>query len=49
MELYNSKAEGAEGLGSAFVGEEAIANRHHLSFTYPIDHGHIDNWVDVSS
>ncbi|PFH37538.1 actin like protein ALP1 [Besnoitia besnoiti] len=45
-ELY-AKGDGADGSSAVFVGEEAIANRHHLSFTYPIDHGHIDNWVDM--
>lgn len=30
-----------------FVGEQAIANRNHLSFTHPIDHGHIDDWMEM--
>lgn len=30
-----------------FVGEQAIANRHHLTITNPIDHGHIDDWEEV--
>ncbi|KAH8741181.1 actin [Cryptosporidium ryanae] len=28
-----------------FVGEEAIAQRKKLSLTFPIDHGHIDDWT----
>lgn len=48
IDLYTKDApEGIPEEGTVFVGEEAIANRHHLSFTYPIDHGHIDNWVDM--
>eukprot|EP01071_Lankesteria_metandrocarpae_P000898 Lankesteria_metandrocarpae@DN1127_c0_g1_i1.p1 len=31
----------------AFVGDEAINRRHQLSFTYPIDHGHIDDWLEM--
>ncbi|KEP60063.1 UNVERIFIED_CONTAM: actin like protein ALP1 [Hammondia hammondi] len=46
VDLYAAKGDG-DSSGAVFVGEEAIANRHHLSFTYPIDHGHIDNWVDM--
>eukprot|EP00918_Siedleckia_nematoides_P058546 GHVU01127795.1.p1 GENE.GHVU01127795.1~~GHVU01127795.1.p1 ORF type:complete len:251 (+),score=60.45 GHVU01127795.1:401-1153(+) len=31
----------------AFVGADAIAQRHQLSFTYPIDHGHVSDWLEV--
>lgn len=30
-----------------FVGEQAIANRQHLTINNPIDHGHIDDWEQV--
>lgn len=30
-----------------FVGEQAIANREHLTITNPIDHGHIDDWEQM--
>ncbi|KAL8434177.1 hypothetical protein ACSSS7_003317 [Eimeria intestinalis] len=30
-----------------FVGEQAIANRQHLTITNPIDHGHIDDWEQM--
>ncbi|KAL8432280.1 hypothetical protein Efla_000864 [Eimeria flavescens] len=30
-----------------FVGEQAIANRQHLTITSPIDHGHIDDWEQM--
>ncbi|OII71444.1 actin family protein [Cryptosporidium andersoni] len=29
----------------AFVAEEAVAQRGKLSLRYPIDHGHIDDWL----
>jgi len=31
----------------AFIGEEAIVQRHQLSFSYPIDHGHVDDWLEM--
>lgn len=30
------------------MGTDAYALGHHLSFRYPIDHGHVVDWVDVS-
>lgn len=30
-----------------FVGEQAIANRQHLTIVNPIDHGHIDDWEQM--
>lgn len=32
-----------------FVGDKAIELSNKLSLTYPIDHGHIEDWVDVSN
>lgn len=32
-----------------FVGDDAIAQRYQLTFNYPIDHGHIEDWLDVST
>lgn len=43
-EMYSSK----DPRDRIFVGEEAIANRQHLTFANPIDHGHIDNWIEVT-
>eukprot|EP00920_Eleutheroschizon_duboscqi_P035477 GHVT01085731.1.p1 GENE.GHVT01085731.1~~GHVT01085731.1.p1 ORF type:complete len:384 (-),score=102.88 GHVT01085731.1:868-1890(-) len=34
------------GLGP-FIGFEAMNNRQHLSFTHPIDHGHVDDWMEM--
>jgi len=31
----------------AFVGEEAISQRHQLSFSYPVDHGHVEDWLEM--
>eukprot|EP00922_Rhytidocystis_sp_ex-Travisia-forbesii_P020103 GHVS01029637.1.p1 GENE.GHVS01029637.1~~GHVS01029637.1.p1 ORF type:complete len:441 (+),score=56.83 GHVS01029637.1:40-1323(+) len=33
--------------GQPLVGEEAMAERHHMSFSHPIDHGHIDDWIEM--
>eukprot|EP01055_Gregarina_sp_Pseudo9_P004714 Gregarina_sp_Pseudo_9__4713@NODE_490_length_2718_cov_20_892870_g462_i0_p2_GENE_NODE_490_length_2718_cov_20_892870_g462_i0NODE_490_length_2718_cov_20_892870_g462_i0_p2_ORF_typecomplete_len377_score53_91Actin/PF00022_19/3_4e91MreB_Mbl/PF06723_13/9e10PilM_2/PF11104_8/79PilM_2/PF11104_8/0_2_NODE_490_length_2718_cov_20_892870_g462_i015502680 len=30
-----------------FTGEEAVRARKHLSFFYPIDHGHIEDWSSM--
>eukprot|EP00382_Lankesteria_abbotti_P001695 CAMPEP_0113856596 /NCGR_PEP_ID=MMETSP0372-20130328/9353_1 /TAXON_ID=340204 /ORGANISM="Lankesteria abbotti" /LENGTH=385 /DNA_ID=CAMNT_0000831673 /DNA_START=98 /DNA_END=1255 /DNA_ORIENTATION=+ /assembly_acc=CAM_ASM_000359 len=40
---YSSKYDGEP----AFVGDDAISRRHELSFTYPIDHGHVDDWLEI--
>jgi len=29
----------------SYVGDEVMQHKHHLSLTYPIDHGHIDEWL----
>lgn len=31
----------------SFTGEEAVNGRKYLSFYYPIDHGHVDDWTLV--
>eukprot|EP00921_Rhytidocystis_pertsovi_P013926 GHVQ01022647.1.p1 GENE.GHVQ01022647.1~~GHVQ01022647.1.p1 ORF type:complete len:414 (+),score=57.34 GHVQ01022647.1:151-1392(+) len=33
--------------GTPLIGDEAMAQRHHMSFSHPIDHGHIDDWIDM--
>lgn len=42
---YAAQYEGSP----AFVGDDAINQRHQLSFSYPVDHGHIDDWEDLES
>lgn len=31
------------------VADDAISMRHRLSFVYPVDHGHIEDWVEVEA
>lgn len=33
----------------AFVGDDAIRLRHQLAFTHPVDHGHIEDWMDLEA
>lgn len=30
-----------------FVADDAICSRHSLSFSYPVDHGHVEDWLDL--
>lgn len=30
-----------------FAGDEAVAYRHQLSFSNPINHGHIEDWIEL--